>query len=157
MTSLFMSRKKFFSFCIIKPSALESGQAMDILSDITGQFEVASLFRFSFERKQAEEFYRNINDKPFFNAYMDSMTGRDCYGLVLWSYHPCLVKRFRDFMGATNPKQAAPGTLRAKYAENIDNNAVHGSDSNENARREIDLLRPGLLKVLETTQATLKY
>ena len=130
---------------------------MDILHDIASQFEVANLFRFEFEKQQAKEFYKNISDKPFFNTYINSMINRNCYGLVLWSYDSTLIKRFRDFIGATDPKQAALGTLRAKYAENIDNNAVHGSDSDENARREIGLLVPGLLERLEKIQITLKY
>jgi nucleoside-diphosphate kinase len=141
-----MSRKKFFSFCIIKPPAVERKQHMKILRDIISDFEIIHFFPFVFERRQAEDFYKNISDKPFFNDYMDSMVDELCYGMVLWSYDPNLVKNFREFMGATDPKKAADGTIRKKYGISIDDNVVHGSDSDESALREIELILPGLLE-----------
>ena len=85
-------------------------------------------------RKEAEGFYAVHRERPFFNALVEFMTSGPVMIQVLEGDNA--VAKNRDLMGATNPKEAAPGTIRADFAETIDANAVHGSDSLENAQIE---------------------
>ena len=87
-------------------------------------------------REQAEGFYAVHRDRPFFGSLVDFMTSGPVVVQVLEGEDA--VKRNRDVMGATNPAQAGEGTIRKAYAESIEANSVHGSDSDENARTEID-------------------
>ena len=86
-------------------------------------------------REQAEGFYAVHKDRPFFNALVSFMISGPVMIQALQG--PNAVAKHRDLMGATNPKDAAPGTIRADFADSIDANAVHGSDSAENAAIEI--------------------
>jgi nucleoside-diphosphate kinase len=87
-------------------------------------------------REQAEGFYAVHKERPFFNDLCDFMTSGPVVVQVLEGEDA--VKRNRDVMGATNPSDAAEGTIRKNYAESIEANSVHGSDSDENAAIEID-------------------
>ncbi|CAA0083255.1 nucleoside-diphosphate kinase [Zhongshania aliphaticivorans] len=121
---------------IAKPDAVSK----NVVGEIYSRFEKAGLriiaakmLRLS--REQAEGFYAEHKGRPFFPALVDFMTSGPVTVQVLEGEGAVLQNR--ELMGATNPKEAAAGTIRADFAESIDANAVHGSDSEESAAREI--------------------
>lgn len=121
---------------IIKPDAV----AKNVIGQIYSRFEQAGLriiaakmIRLS--REQAEGFYAEHKGRPFFPALVDFMTSGPVVVQVLEGEGA--VARNRDLMGATNPREAEAGTIRADFAESIDANAVHGSDSTTSAEREV--------------------
>lgn len=121
---------------IIKPDAV----AKDVIGEIYSRFEQAGLKIIAAKMKQlsradAEEFYAVHRERPFFNDLVEFMTSGPVMIQVLEGENAIL--RNRELMGATNPKEAAPGTIRADFAESIDANAVHGSDAPETAQVEI--------------------
>ncbi|WP_334131605.1 nucleoside-diphosphate kinase [Silanimonas lenta] len=121
---------------IIKPDAV----AKNVIGKIYSRFEEAGLKIVAakmkqLSRKEAEGFYAVHKERPFFNALVEFMTSGPVMIQVLEGENA--VARNRELMGATNPKDAAPGTIRADFAQSIDANAVHGSDSLENAAIEI--------------------
>ena|SRR3990167_7515489 len=121
---------------IIKPDAV----AKNVIGKIITRFEDAGLKvvaakMMQLEQKQAEGFYAVHKERPFFNALVSFMIEGPVFVQVLQGGNA--IKKNRDIMGATNPKEAAPGTIRADFAESIDANAVHGSDSPETAKQEI--------------------
>ena len=121
---------------IIKPDAV----AKDVIGEIYTRFEQAGLKIIAARMKQlskseAEEFYAVHRERPFFADLVSFMTSGPVMIQVLEGENAIL--RNRELMGATNPKEAAPGTIRADFAESIDANAVHGSDASETARVEI--------------------
>jgi nucleoside-diphosphate kinase len=124
------------TFSIAKPDAVSK----NVIGEIYTRFEKAGLrivatkmLRLS--REQAEGFYAEHKGRPFFPALIDFMTSGPVTVQVLEGEDAILKNR--ELMGATNPKEAAAGTIRADFAESIDANAVHGSDSEESAAREI--------------------
>lgn len=122
---------------IIKPDAV----AKNVIGKIITRFEDAGLKvvaakMMQLSRQQAEGFYAVHKERPFFNALVSFMIEGPVFVQVLQGENA--IKKNRDIMGATNPKEAAPGTIRADFAESIDANAVHGSDSPETAKQEID-------------------
>jgi nucleoside-diphosphate kinase len=121
---------------IIKPDAV----AKHVIGQIYARFESAGLTIAAAKMKQlsreeAEGFYEVHRARPFFNALVDFMITGPVMIQVLKGENAILKNR--DIMGATNPKEAAPGTIRADFAESIDANAVHGSDAPETAALEI--------------------
>ena len=121
---------------IIKPDAV----AKSVIGQIYTRFEQAGLNIVAAKmthltREQAEGFYAVHKDRPFFNALVSFMISGPVMIQVLKGENA--IARHRDIMGATNPKDAAPGTIRADFADSIDANAVHGSDSAETAAQEI--------------------
>lgn len=121
---------------IIKPDAV----AKDVIGQIYSRFEQAGLNIIAakmtqLSREQAEGFYAVHKDRPFFNDLVSFMISGPVMIQVLKGDHA--IAKHRDIMGATNPKDAAPGTIRADFADSIDANAVHGSDSAETAQQEI--------------------
>jgi nucleoside-diphosphate kinase len=121
---------------IIKPDAV----AKNLIGQIYGRFENAGLRVVAakmkhLSRKEAEGFYAVHSERPFFNALVEFMISGPVMIQALEG-ESAVIKN-RDLMGATNPKDAAPGTIRADFADSIDANAVHGSDSAENAAIEI--------------------
>ena len=125
------------TFSIIKPDATRrnlTGAITKMLED-AGLRVVASK-RIRMSRDQAEGFYAVHKERPFFNDLCAFMTSGPVVVQVLEGEDA--VKRNRDVMGATNPADAAEGTIRKTYAELIEANSVHGSDSDENAKIEID-------------------
>ncbi|CAM2906029.1 nucleoside-diphosphate kinase [Legionella worsleiensis] len=121
---------------IIKPDAV----AKSVIGQIYTRFEQAGLNivaakMMHLSRAQAEGFYEVHKDRPFFNDLVEFMISGPVMIQALKGENAVLKNR--DLMGATNPKEAAPGTIRADFADSIDANAVHGSDSAENAAREI--------------------
>jgi nucleoside-diphosphate kinase len=124
------------TFSIIKPDATRrnlTGAVTKMLED-AGLRVVASK-RIRMSRAQAEGFYAVHKERPFFNDLCTFMTSGPVVVQVLEGEDA--VKRNRDVMGATNPEQADDGTIRKAYAESIEANSVHGSDSDENAEIEI--------------------
>ena len=124
------------TFSIIKPDAV----AKNAIGAIYNRFETAGLRIVAskmvhLSREQAEGFYAEHKERPFFKALVDFMTSGPVMVQVLEGDNA--VVRNRQIMGATNPAEADAGTLRADYAESIDENAVHGSDAPESAAREI--------------------
>ena len=125
------------TFSIIKPDATRrnlTGAVTKMLED-AGLRVVASK-RIQMTREQAEGFYGVHRERPFFNDLVTFMTSGPVVVQVLEGENA--VQRNRDVMGATNPENAEPGTIRKELAESIEANSVHGSDSEENARTEID-------------------
>ena len=125
------------TFSIIKPDATRR----NLTGAITKMLEEAGLRviasrRIRMTRDQAEGFYAVHRERPFFNVLCTFMTSGPVVVQVLEGEDA--VKRNRDVMGATNPKDAAEGTIRKTYAESIEANSVHGSDSDDNAATEID-------------------
>ena len=122
---------------IIKPDAVKK----NVIGEIYSRFEKAGLKiiqaqMISLTKEEAEGFHEVHKDRPFFNDLVEFMTSGPVIIQVLEGENA--VSLNRELMGATNPKEANPGTIRADFAESIDANAVHGSDSLENANIEID-------------------
>ena len=125
------------TFSIIKPDATRrnlTGAVTKMLEE-AGLRVVASK-RIRMTQSQAEGFYGVHRERPFFNDLVSFMTSGPVVVQVLEGEDA--VKRNRDVMGATNPENAEPGTIRKELAESIEANSVHGSDSDENAKIEID-------------------
>ncbi|MCA1767573.1 MULTISPECIES: nucleoside-diphosphate kinase [Idiomarina] len=121
---------------IIKPDAV----AKNLIGAIYNRFESAGLRivgakMMHLSKEQAEGFYAEHKERPFFGALVEFMTSGPIVVQVLEGEDA--VRKNRDIMGATNPAEALAGTIRADYAETIDENAVHGSDATESAAREI--------------------
>jgi nucleoside-diphosphate kinase len=122
---------------IIKPDAVRKG----VIGKIIDRFEsnglrIAAMKKISMDEKIAGGFYAEHKDRPFFGELVDFMTSGPVVVMVLEGENA--ISKNRELMGATNPKEAAAGTIRADFAESIDANAVHGSDSSEAANREIN-------------------
>ena len=120
---------------MIKPDAVANGNAGKILNDITeGGFKVIALKYTKLTREMAGMFYSIHKERGFFNDLVTFMSSGPIYAAVLEKSNA--VNDFRKLIGATDPTQAEAGTIRAKYAKSIDANAIHGSDSDENAEIE---------------------
>ena len=124
------------TFSIIKPDATKR----NITGKIIDRFEEAGLRvvaskRIHMTREQAEGFYAVHKERPFFNDLCSFMTSGPVVVQVLEGENA--IAKNREVMGATNPKEAAPGTIRADFAESIEANSVHGSDAPETAAQEI--------------------
>mgnify|MGYP001104380670 FL=1 len=137
---------------LIKPDAVEAGLAGRILADIEAAgFRIIALKMLRLSPKQAEAFYAVHKDRPFFRSLVAFMTSGPIIAYVLGRENA--VEAYRQLMGATDPAKAEPGTLRARYAQNIERNAVHGSDSVSSAQREIAFFFSELELVSLTTEA----
>lgn len=121
---------------IIKPDAISK----NLIGEINRRFEKAGLKivaakMMHLTQKQAQEFYAVHSERPFFNGLVSFMSAGPVMVQVLEGVNA--VSLNREIMGATNPKEAAAGTIRADFADSIDHNAVHGSDAAETAKQEI--------------------
>lgn len=124
------------TFGIIKPDAVRAGNAGKIIDRILADgFKIRGMKLIHQSKKQAEGFYAVHAGKGFFEELTTFMSSAPCVVLALEKENA--VKAWRDLMGATNPAEAAEGTLRKEFASSIGENAVHGSDSDENASIEI--------------------
>jgi nucleoside-diphosphate kinase len=122
---------------IIKPDAVKKG----VIGKIIDRFEsnglrIAAMKKLELSKKDAKSFYAVHSERPFFGELVAFMTSGPVVVMVLEGEDA--VAKNRKLMGATNPKEAEKGTIRADFAESIDANAVHGSDSLENAKIEIN-------------------
>lgn len=128
---------------IIKPDAVRKAAVGQIVARLEAAgLRVVAARMLTLTREQAAAFYAVHRERPFFNDLLDFMTSGAVVALALEGADA--VARNRELMGATDPRQAAPGTLRADFADSIEANAVHGSDSAENARAEVAFFFPEL-------------
>ncbi len=124
------------TFAIIKPDAVKNQHTGMIYDRILkAGFEIIGAKLVKLSKKQAEGFYEVHKDRPFYGELTDFMSSGQCMVLALNKENA--VNSWRETIGATNPDEAADGTIRKDFATNIQNNAVHGSDSDENAKKEI--------------------
>ena len=125
------------TFSIIKPDATKRNIIGDINELIeNSNLKIVAQKKIILSEKQAKDFYSIHKDKPFFNDLIKYMTSGPVVIQVLEADNA--VNSYRKIMGATNPDNAEEGTIRKKFALNVQENSVHGSDSNENAKKEID-------------------
>lgn len=123
------------TFSIIKPDAFTTGKAGKILAHLEAQGFVLKAARvLQLSRKQAEEFYAVHRGRPFYGELVEFMSSAPCMPFVLQKLDA--VAALREAIGATDPAEAAAGTVRKLYAESKGRNAIHASDSDENAVRE---------------------
>ena len=128
---------------IIKPDAV----AKNVIGKIVSRFEAAGLKIVAaklvhLSRNEAEQFYSVHKERPFFKDLVEFMISGPVFVQVLEGENA--IAKNRDLMGATDPKKAAPGTIRADFADSIDANAVHGSDAPETAANEVSFFFAGL-------------
>jgi len=124
-----------YTFTIIKPCAVQSGYIGAILADIQKSgFEISAMKYTQMTQAQAETFYNVHKGQPFYDRLVQFMISGPIVVAILKRENA--VVEYRKLIGATDPKNAAEGTIRKKYAKNERENAVHGSDSNENAAIE---------------------
>ena len=121
---------------LIKPNAVKNGYAQNIFLDVHDHgFKILAMKKLQLSRNEAEAFYYIHKGKPFFEGLVDFMTSGPIYAAVLEKENA--VPEWRKLTGASDPAKAEEGTIRKKYAESVQHNAVHGSDSDENALNEI--------------------
>ena len=124
------------TLAIVKPDAVASGKAGKILAHLEqAGFSIKALKLTRLDQAQAGRFYAVHKDRPVYGDLVAFMTSGPCIPMVLEADEA--VRQLREVIGATDPAEAAPGTVRALYAENKERNAIHGSDSDENAQIEI--------------------
>ena len=126
---------------LVKPDAFERG----LTGEIVARFErkglkIAAMKHMTVQRDQAEEHYAEHKEKPFFGELVDFITGGPLVAMVLEGYEA--VKAARQVIGATNPLEAAPGSIRGAFGLEVGKNLVHGSDSPESAQREAAIFFP---------------
>ena len=124
------------TFAIIKPDAVKNKSTGKIYNHIIQSgFNISAAKLINMSKHQAEHFYFIHKDRPFYNELTDFMSSGKCMVLALKKENA--VEEWRNTIGATNPEEAEEGTIRNLYGSNLGQNAVHGSDSNENAKKEI--------------------
>ena len=124
------------TFAIIKPDAVKNGYTGKIYDRILqAGFNILSAKLLKMTNEQAEGFYNVHRERPFFNDLVEFMTSGPCMVLALEKSNA--VESWRETIGATNPDEANENTIRKDFASNVQENAVHGSDSDENAEKEI--------------------
>ncbi|MCU7892686.1 MAG: nucleoside-diphosphate kinase [Candidatus Thiodiazotropha sp. (ex Ustalcina ferruginea)] len=129
------------TFSIIKPDAVAKNQIGQIYSRFEGAgLKIVASRMLHLSREQEGEFYAVHKERPFYNDLIDFMTSGPVMVQVLEGEGA--ITRNREIMGATNPQEAAPGTIRADFAETVDENAVHGSDGPDTAKVEINFFFP---------------
>ncbi len=123
------------TFTMIKPDAVEAGNIGAILNDICAAgFKIVAMKYTQLSAAKAGEFYEVHKERPFYGELVEFMSRGPIVAAILEKENA--VADFRTLIGATNPANAAPGTIRAKYAKSMGENAAHGSDSDENAAIE---------------------
>ena len=128
---------------LVKPDAFARGLTGEIIARFERKgLRIVALKRMQLERELAERHYAEHRDKPFFGDLVDFITGGPLLAMVLEGYEA--VKAARQVIGATNPLEAAPGSIRGAFALEVQTNLVHGSDSADSASREIGLFFPEL-------------
>ena len=120
------------TFTMIKPTAVRNGNIGNILAEIIkGGFNIEAMKYTRLSKEQAMKFYDVHKEKSFYNDLTDFMSSGPIVAAILEKENA--VNAYRDYIGKTNPAEATKGTIRAEYGTNIQENAVHGSDSDENA------------------------
>lgn len=129
------------TLAIIKPDATAAGNVGNILARLEAEgFRILALRRMQLSTAQAQGFYAVHRERPFFDSLVEFMSSGPCVALAL--ERDDAVRALRAVMGATNPEEAAEGTIRKDYASSIERNAIHGSDSPENAAIELGFFFP---------------
>ena len=132
-----------FTFSIIKPNSVRTGKTGPILAMINeGGFEIIAMRMLKLTRPQAESFYSIHKEKSFFNGLIEFMTSGPVVVMIL--KHKNAIDAFRKLIGSTDPAKAEAGTIRKKFAVSVEMNAVHGSDSVENAVIEANFFFSGI-------------
>ena len=127
------------TLCIIKPDAVKNGFEDQINEKITSSgLEILKSKKISLTEEIAMNFYNEHSSKPFYNELVEFITSGEVVVQVLRGENA--IKSYRALMGSTNPEEAKEGTLRKLFAESLSRNAVHGSDSQESAMREIAIM-----------------
>ena len=128
---------------LVKPDAFARGLTGEIIARFERKgLRIVAMKHMTVGREQAETHYAEHSEKPFFGDLVEFITGGPLVALVLEGYEA--VKAARQVIGATNPLEAAPGSIRGDYALEVQTNMVHGSDSNESAERETGIFFPEL-------------
>ena len=131
------------TFAIIKPDAVRNQVTGQIAARIEAAgFTIRAMRMIHMSKSEAEGFYHVHRAKPFFGGLTDFMSSGPCVVMCLEA--PDAIKKWRDLMGATNPANAAEGTLRKDFGASIDNNATHGSDAPETAAFELGYFFRGM-------------
>lgn len=131
------------TFAIIKPNAFADSNSGKILKRIYEEgFKVVGLKKLYLSKVEAEGFYYVHKERPFFGELTDFMSSGPCIAMVLEAENA--IQKWRDLMGATNPAQAAEGTLRREFGKSVGENATHGSDAPETAAFEIGYFFSGM-------------
>ena|SRR5215212_8498576 len=131
------------TFTMIKPDAMKNGHAGAIIDRFIKEgFRVKALKMTKLSAEKAGEFYAIHKERPFYGELVEFMSSGPVIAAILEKENAVIA--FRDLIGATNPAQAAEGTIRKLYATSVGENAVHGSDSDENAKIEGDFFFSGL-------------
>src|ERR687896_1338335 len=128
---------------LVKPDAFERALTGEVIARFERKgLRIVALKHMTVERELAERHYDEHREKPFFGDLVDFITGGPLVAMVLEGYEA--VKAARQVIGATNPIEAAPGSIRGDFSLEVGKNMVHGSDSNESAEREAKLFFPDL-------------
>ncbi len=131
------------TLAICKPDSVKRNLVGQILGQIEASgLQIKALKRLTLTRRQAEAFYDVHKERPFFSSLCDYMTSGPVVVAALEGERA--IERWRELMGATDPAKAAEGTIRKKFGQNIEQNAVHGSDAKETAAREIAFFFSGI-------------
>ena len=127
---------------MVKPDTVAAGHVGDIIALVErNRFQIRRLTLTRFSKERAERFYDMHRARPFFGDLVTYITSGPVVALELEGEDA--VTRVRDLIGATNPADARPGTIRAMYGKSLQNNAVHGSDSPESAEKELEIAFAG--------------
>jgi len=130
------------TFLMIKPETVEAGKQGDIISLlIKNRFRIVNMKQFTFSEGDARNFYSIHEGKPFFNDLVSYITSGPVIGIELEAEEA--ITKLRELVGATNPAEARPGTIRYMYGTDIQRNAVHASDSPESAEKELAIVFGG--------------
>ena len=125
------------TFTMIKPEAVEAGNTGAILNKIESSgFRIVAMKKVILSKERAGKFYSVHKERPFYSELVDYMSSGPIIAAILEKDNA--VADFRELIGATDPSEAKPGTIRHEYAESKGKNAVHGSDSDDNAQIEAD-------------------
>jgi nucleoside-diphosphate kinase len=128
---------------LVKPDAFERGLTGEVIRRFERKgLRIVAMKHMTVDRELAEEHYAEHREKPFFRDLVDFITGGPLVAMVLEGYEA--VTSARQVIGATNPLEAAPGSIRGDFGVEVQTNLVHGADSPESARRETALFFPGL-------------
>lgn len=134
------------TFTMIKPDAMKNGHAGAILDRIIKEgFKVKAMKMLKLSAEKAGEFYAVHKERPFYGELVEFMSSGPIIAAILEKENAVAV--FRELIGATNPAQAAEGTIRKLYATSVGENAIHGSDSDANAKVEGDFMFSGLEQI----------
>ncbi len=128
---------------LVKPDAFARGLTGEVIARFERKgLRIVALKHMQVERELAERHYAEHSEKPFFGELVDFITGGPLVAMVLEGHEA--IKAARQVIGATNPLEAAPGSIRGDYALEVQTNLVHGSDGSESSAREVGLFFPDL-------------